>query len=98
MKLRLLGIVIISLLLLSSSRAAAGGKAYIVNLKKGQSIDAINNAYGTKTVRSIPNTSTYLIKAADDDGSNAILQDLQSDKGVESAEADSHVRLHTNQR
>jgi len=98
MKLRLLGALIVLLLLLSSSRAESHGQRYIVTLKDGHSIEALNKAHATQTIEKIPNTSTYLIKVADDDENDTILQDLQSDTAVESAEANSHVTLHSNQQ
>jgi subtilisin family serine protease len=97
MKLRLLGTVIVLLLLFSSSRAGSYGQRYIVTLKGG-SIEAVNKAHGTQTIKKIPNTSTYLVKAADDDENGTILQDLRGDTAVESAEADAHVKLHSNQQ
>ena len=95
MRLRLLCAVIVLYFLFSFSLARSQGGAYIVTLKSGRSIDTVNKNHGTRTIKSIPNTATYLIKTADDDGATT-LQSLQGDSDVEFAEADSVVRLHTN--
>src|SRR4029077_10124612 len=90
MRVRLLGAVCILALILTISRAQSGGQEYIVTLKSGHSIGALNRAHDTKTVGQIANTSTYLIQA---DDSDPILSDLQNDPGVDVAEKNHNVRL-----
>src|SRR5260370_10674650 len=98
MKLRLLGAVFILVLVLGFSRAESGGQEYIVTLKGGESVSALNHAHGTRTVVQVPNTSIYLIKTDDNDSDDKILNHLRHDKSVESAEKNAQVKLRSDQQ
>jgi len=91
MRVRLLGAVCILALILTISRAQSGGQEYIVTLKNGHSIGALNKAHETTTVDQIANNPTYLIQAGDNGAD--ILKDLKNDPGVDVAEKNHHVRL-----
>jgi subtilisin family serine protease len=93
MRIRLLGAVLVSVSILALSRAESGGQEYIVTLRTGNAIAAVNNAHGTQTIGHIAHTSVYLVKAPGDD---TILNDLQNDKHVESAEKNVKVKLRSN--
>lgn len=94
MKARLLGAVCVLGLILTFSRAESGGQEYIVILKDGQSIGALNRALGTQTVRQIPNTPIYLIKT-DGVDNDRVLKKLNRDKSVEHAEKNGPVKLRS---
>ena len=93
MRVRLLGAVLVLVSILALSQAESGGQEYIVTLKTGHSISAVNNAHGTQTVRHIRHTPIYLVKSSGDD---TVLSDLQNDKHVESAEKNAKVKLRSN--
>ncbi len=97
MKAPLLGAVLVLGLLLTLSRAESGGQEYIVILKDGRSIAALNRAHGTQTVHHIANTSIYLIKTDDDDSSGKILKKIKRDQTVQSAEKNNRVKLRSGQ-
>jgi len=95
MRVRLLGAVCLLALILTITRAQSGGQGYIVTLKNGRSIGALNKAHDTKTVGQIANTATYLIQADGDDGSATVLNNLQNDSGVDVAEKNHRLRLRS---
>ena len=95
MKVRLLGAVSILALVLTFSRAESGGQEYIVVLKGGHSINALNKAHDTKTLRHVANTPIYLIKADINDVNDKLLKKLKKDDGVESAEKNVRVKLQS---
>jgi subtilisin family serine protease len=70
------------------------GTHIIVVLKEGNSIDGLNLAYGTTTLRHIDGTSIYLVHA-DTDDSGAVLSQLANDATVETAEPNAHVTLQS---
>src|SRR5438105_10390081 len=84
MALRLLGFIFVLVLPLAISRAQSGGQEYIVVLKDGQSVESVNKAHGTHTVRRVANTSIYLIKADDNDADS--LKKLKRDKSIDIVE------------
>lgn len=93
MKLRLLGAVLFIILFLGVPRAESASPEYIVVLKSGNSIDALNKAHGTTTKKQISGIPIYLVQGgAGDDGS--LLQELSNDPGVASAEFNARVKLH----
>jgi subtilisin family serine protease len=94
MKARLCGLILILALPLVLSRADSDEQEYIVVLKDGQSITAINKAHGTRTIDTIPNTSIYLISVVEDEPGNADpVKKLQADRNIEIAEKNGHVKL-----
>jgi subtilisin family serine protease len=95
MRARLLGAALVLVSILALSRAESGGQQYIVTLKTGHAISAVNNAHGTHTIGHIPHTSIYLIE---NDGDDRILNDLQNDKHVESVEKNAKVKLRSSQQ
>ena len=98
MKIRLLGAVFVSILVLAFSRGESGRQEYIVTLKSGHSIEAVNHAHGTQTIRQIADTSIYLIKAASDDSDDETLKGIKADRAVESVEKNAHISLHSDQQ
>src|SRR5215471_7729319 len=97
MRVRLLGAVCIFALVLVHSRAESGGPEYIVTLKDGQSIAALNKAHKSQTIGYIPNTSIYLIKTDNDADDGQVLKKLQKDKSVASVEKNTHIKLRSSQ-
>ena len=95
MKVRLHGAVLIIGLVLGLSRAESFGQTYIVVLKGGGSIGAVNKAHGTKTVRQIDGTPIYLVQTDILDIDGQVLQQLQNDRSVESAEPNARVSLRS---
>ena len=95
MKVRLLGAVFILSLVLGVSRAQSANQEYIVVLKDGQSIGALNKEHDTKTVRQIPNTSIYLIQADGGDNDDRLLKKLKRDKAVDTVEKNSRIKLRS---
>jgi subtilisin family serine protease len=94
MRLRLLAAVLAIGLVLGISPAAPRGTRFIVVLKDGNSIDAVNQAYGTSTLRQINGTSIYLVQTnTEDDGT--ILSQLANDGAVATAENNAHVKLQS---
>jgi len=73
-----------------------GGQEYIVTLRAGQAISDVHQKHNTKTVAQIPNKSIYLITGGPVGGS--VLQDLQNDPQVESAEENVQIKLGSNQQ
>jgi subtilisin family serine protease len=94
MRLRLLAAVLAIGLVLGISPAASRGTRFIVVLKDGNSIDAVNQVHGTSTLRQINGTSIYLVQTnTEDDGT--ILSQLANDGAVETAEPNAHVTLQS---
>ena len=93
-----LGAVLVLILVLSSSRAESDRQEYIVTLKRGQQISAINNAHKTRTVRQIPRTSIYLVQDDGDGRENGTLNDLQKDPAIESVEKNGRVKLRSDRQ
>lgn len=93
MKIRLLGAVLLLSVISGLSRAESPVQEYIVVLKNGNSIDGVNKAHGTQTLRHIPGTPMFLVQSASSGGN--ILQQLQTDPAVETAEPNRHVKLHS---
>ena len=93
MRVRLLGAVLVLVSTLALSRAESGGQEYIVTLKGGHEISAVNKATGTHTIRHIPHTSIYLVRSSGDD---KVLNDLRNNQHVESAEKNAKVKLRSN--
>jgi subtilisin family serine protease len=98
MKIRLLGAVLILMCALGFSLGHSGAQQFVVKLKPGRSIRALNRAHGTQTIAQIPNTSIYLVGAGTGGQGNTILDDIQDDEDVDQAENNVGVRLHTNQQ
>jgi hypothetical protein len=94
MKFRLLAVAGFILSLLTLSRANSEGRQYIVALKSGESIAALNKARGTKTVGQVHDTSIYLVESIGE-ADDKILKDLKKDKAVETAENNGHVKLRS---
>ena len=97
--------LLLIVMLLPLSRAGSGRTEYIVTLKPGQSITAVNKDAGTQTVRGIAGTSIYLVSRAsdDDDGhdddhgsdsSDKVLKKIKGHNAVESAEANGRIKLN----
>jgi subtilisin family serine protease len=82
-------------LVLGLSRAEPPGQTSIVALKGGGSIGAVTKAHETKTVRQIDGTPIYLIQTDMPDNDGQVLQQLQNDSSVESAEPNAPVRLRS---
>lgn len=95
MKSRLIAAAVIVAFLLTLSRAEPKGQEYIVALKGGQSVDALNKAYGTRTLRQVPDTPIYLIQGPDDDADEKTLKQLRKDKGLDIAEKNRGVRMRS---
>jgi subtilisin family serine protease len=95
MRLRLLGSVLAIGLVLTLSRAAAGGARYIVVLQNGASIDAVNQAHGTSTLRQIKGTSIYLVQTNTDDDNGVIFSQLANDAAVATVEPNVHIKLRS---
>jgi subtilisin family serine protease len=98
MKIRLLGAVLVLIFALGFSGARSGGQQYVVKLKGGRSIGALNRAHGTQTLSQIPNTYIYLISAANTDAGDTILHAIQNDDAVDTAEKNAAIRLHSDPR
>src|SRR6266481_6383460 len=98
MKTRLLGAVFVLVLVLGLSRAESDGQEYIVTLRGGHSISALNHSHGTRTVGHVPHMPIFLVKTDNGDSDNKILEDIQNDKGVESVEKNAGVKLRSNQQ
>jgi len=94
MKFRLLAVAGFILSLLTLSRANSAGQQYIVALKNGESVAALNKAHGTKTVGQVHDTSIYLLESIGEDD-DKVLKDLKKDKAVETAENNGRVKLRS---
>jgi len=84
MKARVLAILFIFALPLALSFAQSSGEEYVVVLRPGQSIAALNKTHGTQTVRQVPNKPIYLLKTADSALFN--IKKVKEDNRVELAE------------
>src|SRR5262245_30749311 len=93
MKARLLAIPFILALPLALTFAQSSGEEYVVVLRGGLSIAALNKAHGTQTVRQIRGTPIYLVKAANTNTNRSILKNLKENRGVELAENNNRSRL-----
>jgi len=98
MKIRLLGAVFVLVLVLGFSRAQSGSQEYVVTLRSGHSISAVNHAHATQTIGHIADTSIYLIKANGSDSNDTILKDIQNDPAVDSVEKNAGVKLRSDQQ
>ncbi len=85
------GLVAVSL---TAFPARSGGtKNLIISLKNGYSPENIHNKYGSRTVRRVRNSNTYLIQTPDT--TDSTLSRLRREEGVASAEEDSSFRLES---
>jgi subtilisin family serine protease len=91
MKARAIATLCILALPLALSFAQSSGEEYIVVLRPGQSINALNKTHGTQTVRQVPNTPIYLLKPIA--LSPAGLKKLKEDRGIEIFEKNSRGRI-----
>ena len=88
---RLLCAIGAAFLLIAISQAADDGGDIIVKLKEGKSVRQLNNDHGTRTIRQIPRTRIYLIRA--DDNADRVLKKIKRDPNVEKAEENKRLRL-----
>jgi subtilisin family serine protease len=95
MKARLLGAVLIVGMTLSLSRAQSPAQTYIVVLKGNGSIGALNKAHGTNTLSQINGTPIYLVQGSTPGPNGLLLQQLQNDSSVASAESNAGVILNS---
>ena len=79
-------------LLLAISHAESGSTDFIVTLRNAKSIAGVNEAAGTKTVRSVKNAPVFLVRSDTSDGAKA-LKKLQKHPDVKSVEPDVRIRL-----
>jgi subtilisin family serine protease len=91
MKARVLAILFIFALPLALSFAQSGGEEYIVVLRPGQSIAALNKTHGTQTVRQIPNKPIYLLRPGD--STLFGIKKIKEDNRVELAEKNNRGRF-----
>src|SRR5215831_7456681 len=92
MKIRLLGVILI-IGLVGLSRAQSTGQRYIVALRGGGSIGAVNADYGTIFFTSRRRHTIYLVQSGTPDVNAQVLQQLHNDSSVASAELNTSVRL-----
>jgi subtilisin family serine protease len=94
MKLRCLLLIIALTCLLPLTRAESkGDQEYIVVLKDKNAVNAINRNNGTRTVRQVPNTPIFLLKAEGDGDNNDVLKKLKKDRDIDIAEKNRRVKL-----
>ena len=95
MKRQLLGAVCLMSLVFALSQAESWKAQYIVVLKGGGSIAAINKLHGTSTLHHINGTSIYLVQANTAYDNADILSEIENDAAVASVEPNVHVKLHS---
>ncbi len=96
MRVRCLILIIALTSLLPLTRAESGGdQEYIVVLKDKETVGSVNRNNGTRTVRQIPNTPIFLLKADGDDDDSDVLKRLKKDKNIDIAEKNGRVKLGT---
>jgi subtilisin family serine protease len=96
MKARLFAFALITCLSFVTASGQGEQEEYIVVLKEGQSIAAINNSHSTHTLRQIPDTSIYLI-ASDKESDTESLRRLKADQGLESVDTNTHMKLRSSE-
>src|SRR5215510_1241775 len=80
-------------LALSRAESQSEGQEYLVSLKDGNSIDDVNKASGTQTVRQVPHSSIYLLRA--DTSSGDVLDKIKGSGKVDIAEPNVHAKLRS---
>jgi subtilisin family serine protease len=94
MKVRCLILIIALTSLLPLTRAeSSGGQEYIVVLKDKNAVTAVNRNNGTRTVRQVPNTSIFLLKAEGTEVDGDVLKKLKRDKDIDIVEKNGRVKL-----
>ena len=92
MKTRLIGTIFLTILSWAVSTAQSSSQEYIVVLRPGRSIAALNKTLQVEAVRNIPNTPVYLVLV--DGASSEVLKTLRADTAnVSVAEKNCRVRF-----